>query len=64
MTGSTFGTGEVAPELLPFPARGTRLSELDTRLAAFYADESAALDEGRYKDWLDCLAPPFVYQGF
>lgn len=60
------GTAEegpaVPPELLPFPDRGGRRPDLDATLGAFLTDESAALDECRYEEWLDLLDEMFVYQ--
>ena len=50
------------PELLPFPDRGPRRPELDAPLSQFMIEEAAALDEGRYQDWLGCLAEEFIYQ--
>ncbi len=50
------------PELLPFPERGPRRPELDAALSQFAIEEAAALDEGRYQDWLGCLAAEFIYQ--
>ncbi|MDH6128347.1 aromatic-ring-hydroxylating dioxygenase subunit beta [Kitasatospora sp. GP82] len=49
-------------ELRPFPARGARRTELDNSFAAFLTEESAALDECRYQDWLDLLDERFIYQ--
>lgn len=53
---------DVPPELLPFPPRGARRERLDAGAAAFLTEESAALDEGRYQDWLANLDESFVYQ--
>jgi 3-phenylpropionate/cinnamic acid dioxygenase small subunit len=50
------------PELTPFPERGGRRPDLDTTLTAFLAEESAALDERRYADWLGFLDELFIYQ--
>jgi len=50
------------PELLPFPDRGPRRPELDAPLSQFMIEEAAALDEGRYQDWLGWLADEFIYQ--
>jgi 3-phenylpropionate/cinnamic acid dioxygenase small subunit len=47
---------------VPFPARGARRAELDQPVAAFLVEESAALDEGRYQQWLDLLDQDFLYQ--
>lgn len=49
-------------ELLEFPARGARRPDLDGVLGTFLAEESAALDERRYQDWLDFLDDGFIYQ--
>jgi 3-phenylpropionate/cinnamic acid dioxygenase small subunit len=54
-------TGE-PPELVPFPERGNRRPDLDAALTAFLTEESAALDERRYADWLNALAELFIYQ--
>lgn len=64
-TGSALAASPVAdlpPELLDFPARGQRRRDLDAALAAFYTEESAALDERRFDDWLGFLAEEFIYQ--
>ena len=50
------------PEDTPFPARGPRRTGLDQALSAFLTEESAALDERRYADWLDHLEEMFIYQ--
>jgi 3-phenylpropionate/cinnamic acid dioxygenase small subunit len=50
------------PELLPFPVRGARRPDLDAAVTAFAIEESAALDERRYDDWLAVLAEDFIYQ--
>lgn len=54
--------GRTPPELLPFPERGARLAELDAAVSHFLVEESAALDERRYDDWLALLAEDFIYQ--
>lgn len=51
-----------ASEREPFPEPGARRRELGPEVAEFYTDESAALDERRYGDWLGLLAEGFVYQ--
>lgn len=49
-------------EQQPFPGRGTRRRDLAGAVNEFYVDEAAALDEGRVDDWLEMLAPGFIYQ--
>ncbi|HEX4790906.1 MAG TPA: aromatic-ring-hydroxylating dioxygenase subunit beta [Actinospica sp.] len=51
-----------AYERLPFPEPGERRRDLGPQVAEFYTDESAALDERRYADWLGLLAEGFAYQ--
>jgi 3-phenylpropionate/cinnamic acid dioxygenase small subunit len=53
---------ELAFERLPFPGRGARRRDLTAAVTEFYTDEAAALDENRPDDWLEMLAPGFVYQ--
>ena len=53
---------EPAFERLPFPERGARRRDLTAAVNEFYTDEAAALDENRPDDWLEMLAPGFVYQ--
>lgn len=55
-------TGRTPPELLPFPERGARLPEMDAVVSAFATEESAALDERRFADWLVLLSDDFIYQ--
>ncbi len=53
----------VAPSArIVFPERGARRADLAQRVGAFLVEESAALDEGRYRDWLDLLDPDFLYR--
>lgn len=62
---STVADGLEVPsyaERQPFPEPGLRLRGFGTQVAEFYADESAALDERRYADWLGLLAEEFAYQ--
>lgn len=54
------GLSDVDPS--PFPGRGRRRPDLTAVVADFLAEESAALDEGRYDEWLACLADDFLYQ--
>jgi 3-phenylpropionate/cinnamic acid dioxygenase small subunit len=49
-------------DLLPFPRRGIRRPDLAATVCDFLIEESAALDEGRYNDWLASLAEGFLYQ--
>lgn len=49
-------------ELLPFPVRRKQRPDLAATVHDFLVEESAALDEGRYNDWLDQLADGFLYQ--
>lgn len=49
-------------ELLPFPGRRTRRPDLAAAVSDFLIEESAALDEGRYHEWLARLAGGFLYQ--
>ena len=51
-----------AYELLPFPERGTRRRDLANAVSEFFVDESTAMDEARYEDWLGYLAEGFIYQ--
>lgn len=53
---------DVPPEFATFPARGTRRPELASAVGDFLVEESAALDEGRYDDWLAVLTDDFLYQ--
>jgi 3-phenylpropionate/cinnamic acid dioxygenase small subunit len=53
---------EVPRELQPFPERGSRRPDLDAELTTFLAEESAAIDERRYREWLELLDPGFIYQ--
>jgi 3-phenylpropionate/cinnamic acid dioxygenase small subunit len=53
---------DVLAEEVPFPERGTRRPDLTVEVTDFLTEESAALDEGRYNDWLDRLASGFLYQ--
>jgi len=53
---------EDRPELATFPSRGIRRPDLAAVVADFLVEESAALDEGRYDEWLACLAGDFLYQ--
>lgn len=52
----------IGQERLPFPARAARRRDLTARVIDFYADESSALDEREYDDWLALLDSSFVYQ--
>ncbi|MET8756362.1 aromatic-ring-hydroxylating dioxygenase subunit beta [Lentzea sp. NPDC004782] len=45
-----------------FPERGARRRDLTAAVTEFLTEESAALDECRYNDWLDHLADGFIYQ--
>ncbi len=56
------GAPVLAQERLPFPERAARRRDLTAAAAEFLADESAALDEREYDDWLAMLDPSFVYQ--
>jgi 3-phenylpropionate/cinnamic acid dioxygenase small subunit len=53
---------DLAYEQLPFPERRGRRRDLSAAVSEFYVDESAALDGGRYTEWLEMLAPGFLYQ--
>ncbi len=53
---------EIPYELLPFPTCGRRRRDLATPMGEFFIDESAALDEARFDDWLSLLAEGFIYQ--
>jgi 3-phenylpropionate/cinnamic acid dioxygenase small subunit len=55
-------TTSLPPELLPFPDRGPRRPDLDAPLSQFMIEEAAALDEGRYEEWLGYLTEEFIYQ--
>jgi 3-phenylpropionate/cinnamic acid dioxygenase small subunit len=62
LTGKSPALAGERPELTPFPERGNRRPDMDAALTAFLTEESAALDERRYSDWLDTLAELFIYQ--
>lgn len=53
---------EIPEECQPFPSRGKKRLDLATAVHDFLIEESAALDETRYDDWLDRLADGFLYQ--
>lgn len=53
---------EVGFERFPFPPRGARRRDLTATVTEFYSDEADALDERRHEEWLEFLAPGFIYQ--
>ncbi|MGH3633449.1 MAG: aromatic-ring-hydroxylating dioxygenase subunit beta [Mycobacterium sp.] len=59
---TALSSADIPSELLPFPRQGIRRPDLTAAVSDFLIEESAALDEGRYNDWLASLADGFLYQ--
>jgi len=62
MSGAAGLSVAAKPELFPFPTAERRRADLDGELAAYFTEESSALDGRRYDDWLKFLDDRFVYQ--